>query len=312
LLVLELGAYVSEDGQKRVVSLKDVIPQVDPEPPSTEIGDGFWCIASLIRWMVHLVQAVKQLHSLGVVHRDIKPANILLKRGPGQSQAVPLVLDYNSASNIQEPDSGSGTPRYLPPEVKLGKRVLPAPQDDLWALAMVAWEMIYGQSAEPDRQRQPLTVIKGVVPDSLVACLSRALNVNPELRYYSADEFAAALEACVPNELPGTLTLRSDDLAHARAEMDRIRQLIGFVFAPPGQIVVPKDIDDAVNTIFGWLSHDESQALNLVDEIVKLGPAAIPGCLQQGYRLHAKVTSYDDVVASLAARGSSQIGRGNM
>jgi hypothetical protein len=250
--------------------------------------------------MVHLLQAVKQLHSIGVVHRDIKPANILLKRGPGQSQAVPFVLDYNSASDDRESDSPSGTPRYLPPEVKLGKRISPDPEDDLWAVAMVAWEMLYGQPAEPDRQRPPVSVIKGVVPDSLVACLSRALNVNPELRYPSADEFAAALETCIPNELPGIVTLRSADVARARAEMDRIRQVVGLIFAPPGQIIVPKDIDDAVNTIFGWLSHDDSQALNLVDEIVKLGPAAIPACLQQGYRLHAKVGSYDDVVVALA------------
>ena len=299
LLVLELGAYVSEEGQKHVLSLKDVVPHVHSELPGTAIGDGFWCIDSLVRWMVHLLQAAKQLHSIGVVHRDIKPANILLKRGPGQSQAVPFLLDYNSASDARESDSGSGTPRYLPPEVKLGKRLSPDPEDDLWAVAMVAWEMLYGQPAEPDRKRPPASVIKGVVPDSLVSCLSRALNVNPELRYRSADEFATALEACIPNELPGIVTLRSADVSRARAEMDRIRQVVGLVFAPPGQIIVPKDIDDAVNTIFGWLSHDDSQTLNLVDEIVKLGPAAIPACLQQGYRLHAKVSSYDDVVVAL-------------
>ena len=298
LLVLELGAFV-KDGQKHVLSLKDVVPHVPPELPWTDVGDGFWCISSLVRWMVHLLQAVKQLHSIGVVHRDIKPANILLKRGPGQSQAVPFVLDYNSASDDRESDSGSGTPRYLPPEVKLGKRTLPDPEDDLWAVAMVAWEMLYGQPAEPDRQRSPISVIKGIVPDSLVTCLSRALNVNPELRYRSADEFAAALETCISDELPGMVTLRSADVALARAEMDRIRQVVGLVFAPPGQIIVPKDIDDAVNTIFGWLSHDDSQTLNLVDEIVKLGPAAIPACLQQGHRLHAKVSSYDDVVIAL-------------
>ena len=146
LLVLELGAYVGEDGQKRVITLKDVIPHGDAGPNAVEISEDFWCVHSLIRWMLHLVQAVKQLHSVDVVHRDIKPANILLKRGPGQSQPVPFLLDYNSASDARESDSGSGTPRYLPPEVKLGKRVAPAPEDDLWAIAMVAWEMLFGVS----------------------------------------------------------------------------------------------------------------------------------------------------------------------
>ena len=299
LLVLELGAYVEGDGQKCVISLKDIIPIVDTETTSAAIGQDFWCVSSLIRWLLHLLQAVKQLHSIGIVHRDIKPANILVKRGPGQSEAVPFVLDYNSASDARESDSGSGTPRYLPPEVKLGKRLAPSPEDDLWAVAMVGWEMLFGQGAAPDRHRPHLSLIAGFTPDALVACLTRALSINPELRYASADEFAEALEACVPSESAGAITLRNDEVAYARAEMSRIRQLIGQVFAPPGQIVVPKDIDDAVNTIFAWLSLEDSQALNLVDEIVKLGPAAIPACLQQGYRLHAKASSYDDIVVAL-------------
>jgi serine/threonine protein kinase len=299
LLVLELGSYVDEEDQKRVISLKDVIPHVDTGATSADISGGFWTISALVRWMLHLLQAVKQLHSMAVVHRDIKPANILLKRGPGQSEAVPFVLDYNSASDLRESDSGSGTPRYLPPEVKLGRRVTPSPEDDLWAVAMVAWELLFGQGATPDQQRPHLSNIDGVVPGDLGISLARALSLNPEFRYRSADEFIVALEACVPDETPGALTLRNDDVASARAEMDRIRQLIGQVFAPPGQIIVPKDIDDAVNTIFAWLSHEDSQALNLVDEIVKLGSAAIPACLQQGYRLHSKASSYDDVVVAL-------------
>jgi hypothetical protein len=290
---------VDDDGQKHVISLKEIVPTLDTGTASMTNIDGFWCIDSLIGWLLHLVQAVRQLHAIGVIHRDIKPANILLKRGPGQSRVIPFVLDYNSASDLPESDSGSGTPRYLPPEVKLGKRVTPAPEDDLWAVAMVGWEMLFGQSATPDRERPYLSIIKGIVPASLVACLSRALSVNRESRFHSADEFAAALDACIPCETIEGLALRNDDIARARVEMSRIRQLIGQVFAPPGQIVVPKDIDDAVNTIFDWLSHEDTQALNLVDEIVKLGTPAIPACLQQGYRLHAKLGSYDDIVVAV-------------
>ena len=122
LLVLELGAYAGDDGQKRAISLKEVIPHAESVTASAEVDSDFWRINSLISWMLHMVQAVKQLHSINVVHRDIKPANILLKRGPGQSQCVPFFLDFNSASDARESDSGSGSPRYLPPEVKLGKR----------------------------------------------------------------------------------------------------------------------------------------------------------------------------------------------
>jgi hypothetical protein len=299
LLVLELGSHVGDDGQKRVISLKDVIPAAASSIVPAEMGKDFWCINSVISWMLHMVQAVKQIHSIGLVHRDIKPANILVKRGPGQSQAVPFLLDFNSASDVWESDSGRGTPRYLPPEVKLGRRLAPSPEDDLWAIAMVAWEMLFGPASSPDSPEGQLAVLNGIVPEPLVACLLRALNVNPESRYRTADEIMGALEACLPAERAGGLSLTSDEISRARMEMDRIRRIVGQVFAPPGQIVIPKEIDDTVTTIFAWLSQEDSQALNLVDEIVKLGPAAIPACLQQGYRLQNKAGGYDEVVFAL-------------
>lgn len=163
LLVLELGTYVGGDGQKRILSLKHAIPHAGSPAPVADLDGGFWAAESLVRWLIHMTQAVKQLHASGIVHRDLKPANVLIKRGPGQSEAVPLFLDFNSATGSGESGSGTGTPRYLPPEVTLGMRREPWPQDDLWAIAMVGWEMIYGQGTSPDRPCSPHSLVTGSI-----------------------------------------------------------------------------------------------------------------------------------------------------
>ena len=304
LLVLELGAYLGEDRHESVISLKDVIPQADGHGPVTQMAEEFWCLNALLHWIMGMMQAVKQLHSIGLVHRDIKPANILLKRGPGQSKPVPFLLDFNSASNTTDPDVGSGTPRYLPPEVMLRKRLSPSPADDLWAIAVVSWELLFGQASSPEKRTPPLGLIKGAMPEGLVAILSRALSINPEARYSTADEMIAALESCLPQKGDGGIGLTTDQMAGARMQMDRIRRTIGQALAPPGQIFVPKEVDDAVTTVFAWLSKEDSQALNLVDEIVNLGPSAIPACLQQGYRLQRTAGSYEEVVLALSKLGT--------
>jgi len=113
-----------------------------------------------------------------------------------------------------------------------------------------------------------------------------------------------ALEASAPAHGEYGLQLSSDEVAGARTAMGRIRRVIGQVLAPPGGIVVPKEIDDSVTTLFSWLSQEDTQSLNLAEELVRLGPVAIPACLQQGYRLQRRAGSYEEVVIALGRLGT--------
>jgi eukaryotic-like serine/threonine-protein kinase len=96
--------------------------------------------------------AVDVAHARGFVHRDLKPANIFLARDDGGERAK--VLDFGVAKLLARDAQGSaetwagalvGTPRYMAPEQLRGEPVSAA--WDVWALAMVAFEMLAGQSA---------------------------------------------------------------------------------------------------------------------------------------------------------------------
>src|SRR5579871_834069 len=247
ILVLELASYTPTNETKAVVfSLKDVLPTVgDTSKPKPDTE--FWAAESLVHWIIHLAQGVKQLHQLEMIHRDLKPANILIKRAAGQSASLPLFLDFNSAASL-EAHSSRGTPRYLPPEVTSGTRSTPAFADDLWAIAMISWEIIHGQDSSPENRVTPHEQIAGSIPEGLVDVLRQALQVAPQERYKSAEELVSALESAVLTGTDDEHQLTTDEVARARTSMSRIRLAMWQALAPPGELVVPKEVEDGVTT----------------------------------------------------------------
>jgi eukaryotic-like serine/threonine-protein kinase len=90
-------------------------------------------------------------HRRNLVHRDLKPENLFLVGS--ESGEVTKVLDFGLAkfvtSNSTEqrtvdtaPGAVLGTPRYMSPEQRCGGTVHQA--WDLWALAVVTYEMLTG------------------------------------------------------------------------------------------------------------------------------------------------------------------------
>jgi len=150
--------------------------------------------------------ALSHAHREGVVHRDVKPENILLTEGHA------LVADFGIAKAVTtasgEPLTRTGiplgTPGYMSPEQAAAGADLDE-RTDIYSLACVIYEMLVGNSparwitAGEARAERFLRAPQAhrdrfsTMPRSVERTLVRALAIDPEDRYATPDEFAAAL-----------------------------------------------------------------------------------------------------------------------
>ncbi len=90
-----------------------------------------------------VLMGLEAVHAEGVVHRDLKPSNLLLT-----SKGAVRILDFGLASlgngsATLTGDGVVGTPLYMAPDQVQGKP--PDPSDDLYAVGMLAWELLAGR-----------------------------------------------------------------------------------------------------------------------------------------------------------------------
>ena len=165
-------------------------------------GDRVRTIAS------ELLDGLGAAHRLGVLHRDIKPGNILLTE-----TAQVKLADFGIAKlddDRQDTTIGSvfGTVSYLAPERLAGQ---PATQaTDVYSVGVVLFEALTGEPAF--RAETPLALARAVAHDqptfteqqrraldpALVGAVERAIDKDPDARFASADEMAAAIGGPVP------------------------------------------------------------------------------------------------------------------
>jgi serine/threonine-protein kinase len=152
-----------------------------------------------------ILSALSTAHQLGVIHRDIKPANILL-----DPESRAKVADFGIAKLAEEDSQTTmgivfGTASYLAPERLAGHVATPA--SDLYSVGVLLFEALAGHP--PFRGDTPLALVESIsrgageslaqlrtrVDPDVVAVLERAMQQNPEDRFASASEMAAALAA---------------------------------------------------------------------------------------------------------------------
>ncbi|MFT5357778.1 MAG: serine/threonine protein kinase/tetratricopeptide (TPR) repeat protein [Polyangiales bacterium] len=158
-----------------------------------------------------VLSALEEAHRNDVVHRDLKPENIIL-RHMGSGRDLVKVVDFGLATivgrentSITKPGLVCGTPDYMPPEQGRGEAV--DGRGDLYALGVVLFELLADQL--PFEDETPTKVVlrhindpvpdpraiaphRGI-PDSLAEIAMRALQKNPDDRFQSAREMAAAI-----------------------------------------------------------------------------------------------------------------------
>jgi len=165
-------------------------------------------------YMAGICDAVDYAHQRGMIHRDIKPANLMLNT---QGQAI--LMDFGIAKIVggqSHTATGAvvGTAMYMSPEQIRGES--PDRRSDIYSLGVTLFEMAGGQP--PFRADSAMTLmmmhvndpvpdlrkLNPEVPDDLVAVINKALAKDPNDRYQTAGEMAAALRGVIDPTRAGT------------------------------------------------------------------------------------------------------------
>lgn len=107
-----------------------------------------------------LADAVRFLHSNGIVHRDIKDENVILD-GTGRCQ----LIDFGSSAHWRPGkrwDTFSGTLHYASPEILRGE-MYGGKEQDIWALGVVGYVLLVGETPFSEL---PDEVLTGLTADS--------------------------------------------------------------------------------------------------------------------------------------------------
>lgn len=136
-------------------------------------------------------------HALDVVHRDIKPGNLLLTAG-GQLKIADfglakLTRDETSSWTLTKVNTSMGTPYYMAPEQRRGSTAVDA-RSDIYSAGVVLYEMLTGEL--PMGSYAPASSVCGA-PAALDAVMAKAMAVQPEARWQTAEEMGAALRAAL-------------------------------------------------------------------------------------------------------------------
>ena len=160
-----------------------------------------WTVA--VRFQRDLLAGLAAIHRAGIVHRDVKPANLLVGEGEVLKVADFGIAQLIGGSQLTQTGTTLGTPAYMAPEQAVSSRV--DHRADLYSAALVFYELVTGTvpHATGGMMAPIHRMVQGIppaiaplgrpaIPAHILATLARALEVDPDHRFQTADELLAA------------------------------------------------------------------------------------------------------------------------
>ena len=181
-----------------------VMKFVDGESLEQVLASGVLSIEQSQECLWEAARALGHAHTRKVVHRDVKPGNIMFDHD-GRVMIADFGISKAMQSSTQYTQTGQviGTPFYMSPEQAKGQEV--DGRSDQYSLAVVGFQMITGRLPFQDQAVHTIIYkhifeeppsIRELCPECpayVAAALHKALAKEPDGRFPTMDEFAAAV-----------------------------------------------------------------------------------------------------------------------
>jgi serine/threonine-protein kinase len=162
----------------------------------------------VLELMGRTADALGFAHKQQVVHRDIKPANIMYDPSTDVLKITDFGIARLSGAGSTRTGIVLGTPSFMSPEQLEGRTV--NGHSDLFSLGVSLFQLLTGQlpfTADSmtglmqriaEAPHPPLRAIRPDLPACVESIIDRALAKNPDARFDSGAQMAAALDECRP------------------------------------------------------------------------------------------------------------------
>lgn len=315
LIAMELCEYTFEDDEKprKIIPLNDLlVSDAIEEVPKIQLPE-FWKIDSVLEFIKFMCDAVHMLHKKNIIHRDLKPSNILIKKPLGEKYIKPFFIDFNTSMRSGSQESTGGTDSYLPPEVRSGGRKKPDKTDDLWAIAKIISELIFGKNVKIAEGVQKHGLINFEIPNEFTKVVLKALAPNPEERFLDAASLRAEIDKIISNMIEDeddsedNFNLNSDEIIYIRENKTKILRDLINTFCGENELPVLKETKDRVSSVYSSLYQDSTQSFDLKDEIIRFGVDAIPSIIEQSYKLIPNSKEFSIILDALTVLANQKM-----
>ena len=213
-----------------------VLEYVDGRPLADHVAAACPTVASRVRLLIRIAEAVGHAHALLIVHRDLKPTNVMVT-----ADGTPKLLDFGIAALLDDDDGPSALTRqagrgltlgYAAPEQITGAAI--GVGADVFSLGVMLYELLAGVLPFPTDGVSRLAVEHAVlhaeprrlgtlppqpgspgdaasVRGDLEAIVATSLRKDPNARYRSVAALIADLEAWLDFR---PVSVRRDDWRH--------------------------------------------------------------------------------------------------
>jgi eukaryotic-like serine/threonine-protein kinase len=160
----------------------------------------------VLELIARTAEALGFAHKQQVVHRDIKPANLMYDSSTGVLKITDFGIARLTGAGSTRTGIVLGTPSFMSPEQLEGRTV--TGRSDLFSLGVSLFQLLTGQlpfTADSmtglmqqiaEAPHPPLRAFRPDLPACVESIIDRALAKDPEARFDSGAQMAAALDDC--------------------------------------------------------------------------------------------------------------------